>query len=73
MNWSAAWAWLILAIIIIVFVVVFDVHAAIAHTPTMSGQFRQWIFNPSVGPIAFGLWVGVFVGLTFHWFEYKGK
>lgn len=73
MNWSAAWAWAILAAIIIVYVAVFDVHAAIEHTQTMSGQFRRWIFNPSVGPVVFGLWVGIFTGLTFHWFEYKGR
>lgn len=73
MSWSAAWAWVILAVIVITFVVVFDVHAAIAHTPTMSGQFRTWIFNPSVGPFIFGGWVGLFTGLTFHWFEYRGR
>jgi hypothetical protein len=73
MTWSPAWAWLVLAVIVVAFVVVFDVHAYFAHTATMSGQFRTWIFNPSLGPVVFGLWVGLFTGLTFHWFEYKGR
>ena len=73
MQWNPAWAWAILAAIIIVFVVIFDVHAAMAHTETMSGRFRDWLFNPSIGPFAFAIWVGVFTGLTFHWFEYKGR
>lgn len=72
-NWSAAWAWLILAVFVIAYVAVFDVHAYLAHTATMSGQFRAWLFNPSVGPFAFAIWVGIFTGLTFHWFEYRGK
>lgn len=72
-NWSAAWAWAILAAIIVVFVVVFDVHASIAHTATMSGQFRKWLFNPTIGPFAAALWVGVFAGLTWHWVEYRGR
>lgn len=73
MNWSPAWAWLVLALIVIAFVVVFDLHAAVSHTPTMSGQFRDWLFNPSVGPFIAGGWVGIFAGLTWHWLEYKGK
>jgi hypothetical protein len=72
-NWSAAWAWAILAALIIVFVAVFDIHAAVTHQQTMSGQFRVWLLTPSVGPFIFGGWIGVFTGLTFHWFQYKGK
>jgi hypothetical protein len=73
MAWSPAWAWLILTVIIVAFVVVFDLHAYLTHTGTMSGQFRVWLFNPNTGPFVFGGWVGIFVGLSFHWFEYKGR
>lgn len=73
MAWSPAWAWLVLAVIVAVFVVVFDVHAAVTHAETMSGKFRDWLFNPVIGPFLAAAWVGTFVGLTFHWFEYKGR
>lgn len=73
MTWSPAWAWLILAVIVIAFVVVFDVHACYAHTATMSGQFRAWLFDPVIGPFIAALWVGVFAGLTWHWLEWKGR
>jgi hypothetical protein len=71
--WSAAWAWLILTIGVVIYVVVFDVHAYFKHGETMSGQFHDWVFNPTIGPIIFGVWVGLFVALTFHWFQYRGK
>lgn len=71
-TWSPAWAWLILTLFIITFVVVFDLHAYFAHTPTMSGQFRAWLFNAVIGPFIFAVWVGIFTGLTFHWFAYRG-
>ncbi len=73
MNWSAAWAWLVLAVFVIVYVVVFDLHAHFSGTATMSGQFRAWLFNPVIGPFIAGGWAGVFVGLTYHWFEYRGR
>jgi hypothetical protein len=72
-QWSASWAWLILTFAVVLYVVVFDVHAYFAHGKTMSGQFHDWIVNPTIGPIIFGVWFGIFVGLTFHWFQYKGK
>ena len=73
MAWSPAWAWLVLAVAVTLFVVVFDVHATLTHSQTMSGQFRAWLFNPVIGPFIAGGWVGVFTGLTFHWFEWKGR
>lgn len=71
MHWSPAWAWLILTLIIIAFVVTFDVHAALTHTETMTGKFRDWLFDPVTGPFVFGGWVGIFAGLCFHWFDRK--
>lgn len=73
MHWSPAVAWAVLAVIVAVFVAVFDIHAKLTGTHTMSWQFRAWLFSPVIGPFAFGAWVGVFVALTFHWFEYRGR
>lgn len=73
MNWSPAWAWLILIAVIVLYVGVFDLHAYLTHTDTMSGQFRAWLFDDVIGPFIFGGWIGTFTGLTFHWFRYKGK
>lgn len=72
-QWSPAWAWLILVLAIAIYVAVFDIHAYIAGTQTMSGQFRTWLFNPTVGPFAAFVWVGTFAGLTWHWIEYRGR
>jgi hypothetical protein len=71
--WSAAWAWAVLTIGIVLYVVVFDLHALWVHGQTMSGKFHDWMFDTDIGPIVFGVWVGIFVALTFHWFQYKGK
>jgi hypothetical protein len=71
LNWNPGWAWLILTLFIVLFVVIFDVHAYYAHTEMMTGRFRDWLFNPVTGPFMFGGWIGIFAGLTFHWFEKK--
>lgn len=73
MKWSPAIGWLILAAFVIIYVVVFDLNAYFAHGKTLSGQFHDWVFNPVIGPVIFGAWFGLFVGLSFHWFQYKGK
>lgn len=70
-HWSPAWAWLILIIANAAFVIAFDVHAAIVGTETMSGRFRDWLFDPYTGPFIAAGWVGLFVGLTYHWFLRK--
>ncbi len=73
MNWSAAWAWLVLAVIVVVYVVVFDVHAYFSGGATMSGQMRTWLFSPVTGPFAAALWIGVFVGLMVHFVQYRNR
>jgi hypothetical protein len=70
---SAAYGWAALAAIVVVYVVLFDLNAHYANTHSLSGQFHDWLINPAIGPIMFGVWFGIFVGLTFHWFEYKGR
>lgn len=66
--WNPGWAWLILAIIVIVFVAVFDIHATVAGTETMSGRMRDWIFDAVTGPFIVAGWVAIFVGLMWHFF-----
>jgi hypothetical protein len=72
-GWSPAWAWLALVLIVVLYVAVFDLHAYFAKTPTMSGQFRAWLFDTNIGPFAAAIWVGVFAGLTWHWLQYRGR
>ena len=68
---SPAIAWLVLSIIVILFVVGYDLSAYLTHTETMSGQFHDWLFSKYVGPFIAGIWAGIFVGLTYHWFQIK--
>lgn len=72
-QWSPTIGWSILTVVVIVFVVLFDLHAYFVHGRTLSGQFHAWLINPTIGPIMFGVWFGIFVGLTFHWLQFKGK
>jgi hypothetical protein len=65
---NAAWAWLVLAVSIIVYVAAFDIWAARTHHQLMTYQFRDWLFNPVTGPFVAAGWVGIFTGLTYHWF-----
>lgn len=67
----AAWAWLILTIVITLYVVAFDVWAAMTHHRLMTDQFRLWLGDSVIGPFIFGAWVAVFAGLTYHWFLKK--
>lgn len=66
--WSAAWAWAVLAAAVAVFVAVFDVHAAVTHTLTMTGQMRAWLADEVIGPFIFGGWLALFGGLMYHLF-----
>jgi amino acid transporter len=65
-NWSPAWAWLILVIFVVVYVVVFDLHAFLVHGETMTGQMRDWIYDQVTGPFIVGGWIAVFAGLMWH-------
>jgi hypothetical protein len=66
--WSPAWAWGILAAAVTVYVAIFDVHAAIAHTETMTGRMRDWLADPVIGPFAFAFWLALFGGWMYHLF-----
>lgn len=66
---SAAAAWLILILGITAYVAGYDLWAVlIGHSPTMTGQFRAWLFDPVTGPFIVAFWVGAWAGLTAHWF-----
>lgn len=71
--WSAAWAWLILTVAVALYVIVFDVHAAVSGGRMMTTQFRLWLFDPVTGPFIAAGWCGLFIGLTYHWFLRKGQ
>lgn len=66
--WNPGWAWLGIAILVIAFVAIFDIHASIAGTETMSGRMRDWIFDEVIGPFIVGAWIAVFAGLMWHFF-----
>lgn len=66
--WSAAWAWLILAIFIIVFVIIFDVHAHLTHGHSMTGQMQVWLSGEVTGPFIFAAWIAIPAGLLYHFF-----
>jgi hypothetical protein len=67
----AAYAWLILTVAVVLFVVAFDLWAHYTGHKMMTTQFRLWLFNPVTGPFIAAGWVGVFTGLTYHWFLKK--
>jgi uncharacterized YccA/Bax inhibitor family protein len=69
---SALFAWIVLAILITIYVVIYDVWAYKTGHLMMTTQFRRWLAEPVGGPIIAGLWIGIFVGLTYH-FLVKGK
>lgn len=66
---TAAWAWLVLVVGIVVYVAVFDVLAITGHRPTMSAQFHAWLYSGVTGPFILGAFAGVFVGLLYHLFR----
>lgn len=68
MTWSPGVAWAILTAAVVAYVTVFDVHAGLTGGETMTGRFRDWLFDPVTGPFIAGGWVGLFAGLTYHWF-----
>lgn len=69
---SAVLAWAGIALVIFVYVLIYDLWAHYTGHRTMTGQFQDWLTHPIAGPVIAALWVGVFVGLTFH-FLVKAK
>lgn len=66
MKWNPGWAWLGLLLLVTGYVVVFDVHALVTRTETMTGRMRDWIFDPVIGPFIIGFWIALFGGLMWH-------
>lgn len=68
---SAALAWLGLTIVIIAWVVGYDLWAHFTQHLTMSAQFHRWLKSSVWGPIMFAFWIGIPAGLLFHFFVTK--
>lgn len=66
-TWSAPLAWLYLVIGIALYVIIYDLTARARGQILMTTQFREWLYNPAVGPFIWAIWVGTFAGLTWHW------
>lgn len=69
---SAAWAWLVLAVLVAVFVAAFDVWAHLTGHALMTTQMRWWIADRVIGPFIIGGWVGAFVAVMWH-FLVRGR
>lgn len=63
---SAVLAWVGILVFIFLYVLAYDLWAHFSGHRTMTGQFRSWLHDPIMGPIIAGVWIGLFVGLTFH-------
>lgn len=77
MNWvnreSAALAWAVLAVAVTLYVVAYDLWAHYSGHKMMTTQFRDWLHEAVAGPIIAAVWVGIFVGLTFHFLVRASK
>jgi hypothetical protein len=69
----AAWAWVILAAFITMYVAAFDLWAHFTNHQSMSGRFHVWLHGMVTGPLIFGLWGGVFIALTYHFFTTRNQ
>jgi hypothetical protein len=63
---SALFAWIGCLLMIVSYVVAYDLWAHFSGHRTMTAQFRDWLTDPVAGPVIFGLYIGIFVGLSFH-------
>ena len=63
---SATLAWAGCLLMIFLYVLAYDLWAHFSNHRTMTNQFRVWMTEPVAGPIIMGLYIGIFVGLTFH-------
>lgn len=69
---SAVLAWVVCLIGLFLYVLSYDLWAHYTNHRTMTNQFREWLGDPIMGPVIAGLWVALFVGLTFH-FLVRGR
>lgn len=70
---TASWAWLALAVLVAMFVAAFDIWAGVTGNTTMSGQVRHWLTESWAGAAVIAIWVGVPLGLLYHFFLSKYK
>lgn len=69
---SALLAWIGIVIMITCYVVAYDLWAYYSGHKMMTTQFRDWLHGSVAGPMIAGLWIGVFVALSYH-FLVRGK
>lgn len=66
-GWAAL-AWTGLALMNFLFVLAFDLWAHYTHNTTLTGMVRDWLHDPVMGPIIFGLLLALPAGLMYHFF-----
>jgi hypothetical protein len=69
---SAVAAWIVCLLGIFLYVLAYDLWAHYTEHRTMTNQFRVWMTQPVMGPLIVGLYAGLFIGLTYH-FWVRGK
>lgn len=63
---SAVIAWVGILLMIFVYVLAYDLWAHYTNHLTMTAQFQKWLRESIMGPVIAGLWVGLFIGVTYH-------
>lgn len=64
---SAAWAWLILVVLINAYWILYDfAYAKRTKNLTMTAQFQRWLHEPVAGPLIFGATVFVVGAFMYH-------
>lgn len=70
MDWvskdSALLAWLGIVVLIVGYVVAYDLWAHFSGHKTMTAGFQEALHDPVAGPFIAALWIGSFVGLCWH-------
>lgn len=76
MNWvnreSAALAWAGLFLLVNAYWISYDLWANATGHLMMTTQFRRWLHETVAGPVIAAVWVGLFVGFSFH-FLYQAR
>lgn len=63
---AAAYGWLVLAVLVFLYVLGFDLWAHYTDRLTLTAQFQRWLHEPVWGPVMAGIYVAIPVGLAYH-------
>ena len=66
---TAAWAWLVLGVIVALYVGLWDWFNP--NDRTMSHQLHVWLLGQVTGPVVFAVLIAKPAGLMFHFFRTK--